>query len=189
MQKKLTLWAMAVILVGACGSVSFAQDAPKEMERFKNDVGDWDAEIKTYGDPNAEPEVSKGSEHAHMLGGMWLVSHFKGEMMGMPFEGCGQVGYNAGSKKYVGTWIDSMTPTAMATEGTWDEKTQTMTQTGTGTDPTGNEQKMKMTTVYNKDGSRLFTMFLVLPDKQEMKMMEIRYTKAKKAAGASAPAK
>ncbi len=107
--------------------------------------------------------------------------------MGMQFEGSGQTGFNPETKKYTGTWVDSMSPYAMATEGTWDEKTQTFTQHGTGKDGTGTEMKMKMTSVYNKDGTRLFTMSGAMPDGKEMKMMEILYSKSK--SGDAKPAK
>jgi hypothetical protein len=164
--------------------LGLAQEPPKEMEHFKGDVGTWNCEIRMFGDPSGKPDVSKGSETISMLGGMWMISHFKGEMMGMSFEGSSQMGFNPETKKYTGTWVDSMSPYAMTTEGTWDEKTQTLTQTGTGKDASGNEAKMKMTSVYNKDGSRLFSMFMPMPDGKEMKTMEILYTKAK---GGDAP--
>lgn len=178
-----------VLVLGA--SIGAAQEPPKEMEHFKTDVGTWDAEISTLNpaDPNAKPEISKGSETNFLMGGMWLISHFKGEMMGMPFEGSGQFGFNPESKKYAGTWVDTMSPFAMTVEGTWDEKTQTMTQMGTGKDPAGNEQKLKLTTVYNKDGSRLFTINALLPDGSAMKMMEIKYTRSKQADAKSSGAK
>jgi hypothetical protein len=104
--------------------------------------------------------------------------------MGMPFEGNGQFGYNPTTKKYAGTWVDTMSPYPLSMEGTWDEKSRTMTQLGTGKDPQGNEMKMKITTVYNQDGSRLFTMYGMMPDDEMVKMMEIKYTKSK-----GAPAK
>ena len=170
-------FAALVMLLSA--GFGLAQEPSKEMERFKSDIGTWDCEVRMFGDPAEKPAISKGSETVSMLGGMWLVSHFKGEMMGMQFEGSGQTGFNPETKKYTGTWVDSMSPYAMATEGTWDEKTQTFTQHGTGKDATGNEMKMKMTSVYNKDGTRLFTMSGAMPDGKEMKMMEILYTKSK----------
>jgi hypothetical protein len=114
-----------------------------------------------------------------MLGDMWLISHFQGTFFDMPFSGCGQFGFNPDSKKYVGTWVDSMSPFAMTMEGTFDESTKTMTQFGTGKDPAGNEMKSKSTVVYNQDGSRTFTMFAPAAEDQWMKIMEIRYTKAK----------
>lgn len=161
--------------------------AQDEMKRFQADVGTWDAEVKMFTDPNNPPEVSKGTETNMMLGETWLIGHFKGKMMGMDFQGSSQNGYDPNKKKYIGTWVDSMSPYAMHMEGTWDEATQTMTNMGVGKDPTGNEVKHRMTTVYGKDGSRLFTMYGAMGG-QEVKMMEIKYTQAKTAAETPAPA-
>jgi len=149
------------------------------MEHFKKDVGDWDAEMRMFEPGVDKPQTSKGTEHNAMLGDLWIVSHFKGEMMGEPFEGASYTGYNPETKKYFGNWIDSMTPSPMKVEGTWDEDKQTMTSIGSGMGPDGAEMKMKMITTYPKDGSRLFTMFMAMPDDTEMKMMEIHYTRSK----------
>jgi hypothetical protein len=177
---------MASVLLVFNVGIGLAQEPPappKEMELFKSDVGTWNAEIRMFDptNPSAEPQVTKGTETIHMLGGMWAISHFKGEMMGMPFEGCSQTTFNPQTKKYTGTWVDSMSPYAMTVEGTWDEKTKTLTQTGTGKDMTGTEMSMKMTTTVNADGSRLFSMFVPVSDDETMKVMEIKYTKSKQA--------
>ncbi len=148
------------------------------MEHLKNDVGDWNAELRIFEPGNDTAITSKGTEHNMMLGDMWLVSHFKGEMMGQPFEGASYTGFNAETGKYFGDWIDSMSPTPMKVEGTWDEKTKTLSSIGTGTGPDGSEMKMKMVTTTNKDGSRLFTMSMVMEGSPDMKMMEIHYTRA-----------
>ncbi len=186
---KIRTCQFAALIMLLSAGFGMAQDPPKEMERLNADVGTWDCEVRMFGDPSGKPEISKGTETSFMLGGMWLVGHFKGEMMGMPFEGCSQTSFNPETKKYTGTWVDSMSPHAMATEGTWDEKTKTLTQAGTGKDVTGTEMKMKMTSAYNKDGTRLFTMFGAMPDGKEMKMMEILYTKAKSGDAKSATTK
>ncbi|HMP79142.1 MAG TPA: DUF1579 domain-containing protein [Pirellulaceae bacterium] len=176
---KFQMLGCAVVVAWLFSAASWAQDGSDAMERFKGHVGTWNAEIRMYGDPSGDPQVSKGTETNVMLGSMWLISHFKGDMMGMEFEGSSQLGYNPDTKKYVGTWVDSMSPYAMSTEGTWDERTKTLTQIGTGKDETGSEMRMKMTTAENSDGSRLFTMYMPGPDGEEFRVMEIHYTKAK----------
>jgi hypothetical protein len=178
---KLPILRYATVALFLFAGLSQAQQpqAPEEMKHLKAEVGTWNAEIRMYGDPSGEPQVSKGTETNFMLGDMWLISHFKGEMMGEKFEGSSQMGFNPDTKKYTGTWVDSMSPYAMSMEGSWDEKTKTLTQIGTGKDPSGNESKMKMTSVRKDDGSRLFTMFMQGPNGEDMKVMEIHYTKAK----------
>ena len=166
-------------MIGMCLLISsvVGQD---EMKRLKADLGTWDAEVKMFDPASPEPQISKGTETNIMLGEMWVISHFKGSMMGMEFQGSSQTGYDPEKKKYIGAWVDSMSPYPMHMEGTWDEATKTMTSMGVGKDPTGKEMKSKMTLVYAQDGSRHFTMYGIM-DGQEMKMMEIHYTKAKEA--------
>ena len=122
--------------------------ADDSSQLLKKDVGTWNCEIKFYADPSAPPAVSKGTETCFMVGENWLVSDFKGDIMGSPFQGHSLTRFDSENKKFVSTWIDSMSPHAMSTEGTWDETTQTLTSTGVGKDPTGNETKHKMTVVY-----------------------------------------
>jgi hypothetical protein len=177
---------LAVVVMLLMAGVSRAQEMSKEMSLLKGDIGSWNAEIRMFDPEGKVQESSKGTETNVMLGNMWIISHFKAEMMGMAFEGSSQIGYNPDNKKYVGTWVDSMSPYAMATEGEYDEKTQTLTSHGSGKGPDGSEMKMKMTTTHNKDGSRLFTMYGEMPDGKSMKMMEILYTRAQD--GESKPA-
>lgn len=169
----------AVALFLFAGFCQAQQPAPEEMKHLKGEVGNWTAEIRMFGDPSGQPQVTKGTETVFMLGDMWLISHFKGEMMGMKFEGSSQTSFNPETKKYTGTWVDTMSPYAMTVEGTWDAKTKTLNQVGTGRDESGNEMKMRMTSTHKDDGSRLFTMYMPGPDGKEMKAMEIHYTKTK----------
>ena len=81
-----------------------------EHEMLRKDVGTWDATVEMFMAPGAPPEVSKGTETVTMMGGFWQITEFKSEMMGQPFEGRGATGYDPAKKKYVGTWVDTMTP-------------------------------------------------------------------------------
>jgi hypothetical protein len=56
--------------------------------------------------------------------GLWLVSDFEGSS---GFGGHGVHGYDVEKKKYVGTWIDSMSTLLHAKEGEWDAAKRTMT--------------------------------------------------------------
>ncbi|MBA3315544.1 MAG: DUF1579 domain-containing protein [Planctomycetota bacterium] len=91
----------------------------KEHEWLKQLAGEWDttAEMKMEGQPAM---TCKGSESARMLGGFWLVSEGKANPMGMQMESLMTLGYDAKSKKYVGTWADSMNEHMWKYEGTLD---------------------------------------------------------------------
>ena len=97
-----------------------------EHEMLKKDVGTWDATVEMFM-PGAPPSVSKGTEIVTMLGGFWQLSEFKSEMMGQPFEGRGTMGYDPAKKRYVGIWVDTMTPGFSTVEATYDPATKTMT--------------------------------------------------------------
>lgn len=172
---RLMLGVVGLLLVAM--SSQQARAADDGLALLKRDVGTWDCEVKVFADPTAAPAVSKGVETNFMVGDHWLIGHFKGSVMGMDFQGASQTTYDAEKKKFVGTWVDSMSPHPMKTEGSWDEKTQTLTTVGTGKDPSGADMKTKMVVVYGKDESRVFSMYQVV-NGAEMKMMEIKYTKS-----------
>lgn len=145
---------------------------------LKRDVGTWDAEMSMDGGAT----TSKGTEVNSMVGDFWLVSNFNmPDFMGMPFAGHSTMGYDEASGKYLGFWIDSMSPTGMHMEGTWDEAAQTMTCHGKGKGPDGSDVNHKMTTQYKGDDTRVFTMFMPSPEKEGewTPMMTITYTKKK----------
>lgn len=187
-QKRATLAAVIAVVL-ATGGMAIAQEggaAPipkptKEHDLLKKDLGTWDATIKSWMDPSkTEPEVSKGTETNTMLpGGLWMLSEFKGEFAGMPFHGRGQYSYDPGKKKYVGTWIDSMTTSPMLLEGTFDDASHSLTYNSDSVGPDGKPYKMKNVSTYRADGSRVVTMHMKSeatgPD--FVKVMEITYTK------------
>ena len=77
---------------------------------MKRDVGAWNVVIKMFGDPSGEPAVGKGTETNVMLGDLWLIGRFKGDIMGASFEGLRQTGFDPEKKKFVASWVDSKTP-------------------------------------------------------------------------------
>src|SRR5215813_7787772 len=157
------------------GSLACAQDV-NAAKQLKRDVGTWNVVFKMFGDPSGAPAVSKGTETNVMLGDMWLIGQFKGEIMGMNFEGLRQTGFDPEKKTFVLSWVDSTSPYATRMEGSWNEKTQTMTSAGTGKSKQGNEMKSTMVTTYNKDGSRTSTMYALINGKS-VKLMEFHYTR------------
>ena len=131
--------------------------------------------------PDAEPAISKGTEvNTVLTGGLWVLSKFDGDFGGVKFEGRGQFGYDPGKKKYIGTWIDSLSPTMSLLEGEYDPKTRTMTYVGEGVAPEGIKYTQKMVTTTKDDGSRVFTLYMKIDGaKDEVKFMEVTYQKRK----------
>jgi len=148
---------------------------------FHKDVGTWDATLKVFPGEGAEPMVSKGTEKNELLpGGMWLVSRFEGRVVGVPFTGVGTFGYDPVEKKYVGTWIDSMSPHLTVVKGDYDPATKTMTCTAEGRDfESGEVMTSKHISRYVDDDTRTFEI-RAAKDGEERTMLEIQYKRRAK---------
>src|SRR5207237_6024874 len=124
MRRALRVFGMATVAAAILVGSAAAQEKKKESappqgqempipkpgpehEILKKDVGVWDATVETTMEPGGKPNVTKGVETNTLLGGgLWMVQDFKGEFMGVPFQGHGVAGYDPFKKKYVGTWVD-----------------------------------------------------------------------------------
>ena len=189
--KSLARLCVAATLLGASAMVRAQEGGgppiPKPTAEHKilaADEGTWDATIKSFlAGPGAEPTISKGVEVNKVVpGGLWLISEFRGDFAGVAFEGHGQFGYDPLKKKYVGSWIDSMSPSLSVLEGTYDAQTRTMTLVGDGFDPgTKTKYTQRMVTTSKDDDTRVFTLYMKFEGAgdDEIKFMEITYTKRK----------
>jgi len=175
--------ALALVTLAAAAR---AQDAPMYMtptrahEEMAREVGVWDAETSTWTEPNATPEKSKGIETNRMLGKFWLASQFEGEFMGEKFTGEMHLGYDPIKKKYVGTWVDSVSPFMYTIEGEYDVATHTLTCMMSGTSAmTGQPEVAKNVTRYIDENNKVFEMYMPVEGKEGewWKMMEIKYTR------------
>lgn len=126
------LMVLTGVVCAACG-VWTAAGQPSESEmaamqaamtpgefhrRLDPLVGVFDVTARMWMDPSAPPTESQGtSENRWVLGGRFVEQHFRGEFMGMPFEGIGHFGYDNVLKKYVSSWIDSMGTGIMPAQG------------------------------------------------------------------------
>jgi Protein of unknown function (DUF1579) len=172
------------ILVVACAMIALLAPAglaqpemPRpgpEHQRLKKLEGTWEATIKT---PGGE---SKGTATYKMdLGGFWLLSTFKADFGGQPFEGRGADGYDPIKKKYVAGWIDSMSPTLMVFEGTMDKDGKTLTLVGEGPGMDGRMTKLKSVTEHKDDDTMVFTMSARDNTGKDQTMLTITYKRKK----------
>jgi hypothetical protein len=130
-------------------------------------------------DPAAPPMESRGTaEMTMILGGRYLRQAYKGEMMGMPYEGVGYTGYDNVQKKYVSTWFDNMGTGIMLSTGSDSGRPGVVTFTGSWWDPmTGKETTVEQVLTHVDASHMTFEMFGNGPDGKKMKFMEIHYTK------------
>jgi hypothetical protein len=90
----------------------------KEHEQLKSRVGTWDVTMKMMNMPPGGPGDTKGTSVMKTCGDFWVVEDFTAMFMGQPFSGHGVTGYDPDKKKWVATWIDSMTDHLTVMEGT-----------------------------------------------------------------------
>jgi len=175
--------ALAVAAMLPCRAQAQEQpeaQLPQVSDQHKllhKDVGTWDAVLKIFPQEGADPIESKGTEKNELLpGGMWLISQFKGEVFGMPFTGVGTVGYDPVEKKYVGTWVDSISPHLTVLKGEYDAAKKTMTSIAEGRDfQTGEVTKSKHITRFIDENTRTFEIHAKEGGEKERKVMEIQY--------------
>jgi hypothetical protein len=180
---RLSQLVLTILLASfTCSAVAVAQEEPmfaptEEHELLKDDVGTWDADMKVWPMPGSEPLTSKCTETNELLpGGMWAISRFEGNVGGMPFTGCGTFGYDPTEKKYVGTWVDSMTPYLTTMKGDYEPETKTITLIAEGRDPmTGQVQKSKHIGRRIDDNTRMFEIYMPGENGEDWKMLEISY--------------
>jgi uncharacterized protein affecting Mg2+/Co2+ transport len=168
-------WTRGGSMAAAGESLQFPVPKPgPEQELLKKEAGVWDASVETMM-PDGNKDVSKGVETNTLLGGLWLISDYKGALGPQDFSGHGVMGYDPKKQKYVGTWVDTMSTTLAVVEETYDTATKTMTGAMEATDESGKTVKMKMVTEWKDDNTRIFTMSGPGPDGKEAMMMRITY--------------
>jgi len=180
---RLSLVSLALLLALTISGGASAQGRPTAEHRaLASEAGVWDAESKFWMAPGTDPLESKAVETNTMMGSFWMVSEYKSDLGGMAFQGRGQMGYDPASKKFVGTWVDTMSPYLSVMEGSMDESNKTLTMMSKGRDPqTGEESISKLVTTYVDDDHKTFEMFSPVDGKKGewWKMMEISYTRSK----------
>lgn len=113
-------------------------------------------------------------------GGLWLVSDFKCEMGGQPFQGKGLDGYDPVKKKYVTVWVDSYTTAPMLFEGKFDESGKVLTMTCEA--PMGEESTpstWRSVSKFVSNDEHIFEMFVKPKGGEEKSLMVVTYKRAK----------
>lgn len=176
---------MSVAAVLTAASVAAAQtpSLPKpgpEQDVLKMDVGDWDAVIEFVMAPGTPPQTGKGVETNRMgCGGMCLITDFKGEAMGMPFEGHGVMAWDAVKKKYAGVWTDSMSMGPGHMEATYEASAKKWSGMMEAPDMSGQVVKTRNATEWKDNDNRVMTAWATGPDGKEMQVMKITYKRRK----------
>jgi len=152
-------------------------DNHKLLEFF---VGKWDVSISMWEFPGNPPQTSKGTaEAATILGGRFIMTKFKGTMMGVPFDAVQIDGHDNIQNKFRTLWLDSTSTAFFLLEGTYDPASKSWTHTGRWTDPMGTVSPVRMVNRIVGPDEYISEMYMGLPDGKEFKSMENRYVRKK----------
>lgn len=163
--KSLTRSTLAAIVLAALSLHLQAQEAPqmpkptKEHAWLQKFVGNWSTESSIHMEPGKPPLKTQATETVKSLGGFWIVSEGKGEMMGQPVLYNLTLGYDADTKTYTGTWVDSMNGYLWKYSGSVDASGNKLTLESEGPCPMepGKMFKFKEVTEFKSDSERTFT--------------------------------
>ena len=166
--------------MGAMMEKMMKHGAPGEAHKlFDRFVGNWTFTGKMWMDPSSEPmPVSGTAENKLVFGGRFLKMHCMSEDK-TSWEGSGVWGYDNQKKKFVFSWVDTMSSGIMTGEGTYDKAKNTLTWESECYCPI-REKKMPMREVieFKTDGTIHSTAWTKEGGK-DVKAMEMTYTRAK----------
>lgn len=161
---------------------TFCMPAPaKEHQVFKPFEGKFRAQVKMWMGPG-EPMVSTGTMvNSLELSGLYLRQDYIGEAQDGPFpsfEGKGFWGYNTTLKRYEGFWIDNASTTMQWEHGQADPNGKVWEMHSEMVCPQTHQnfKKRSVITLIDQDHHKM-EMFFTGPDGNEMKNMEISYTR------------
>ncbi len=157
---KTVRWFGALALVAfVAPAVSAQPEPPKpgpEHEMLKKLEGTWTLTMKAGGMEHKGTTVYKME-----LGGLWLGRAMECDLgHAGKFSGKGMDSYDAGKKKFISVWFDSMGTTPMVFEGTYDKEKKALTMTGDAPGPDGKPAKWKSVTTYPDADTVVFSMYV-----------------------------
>jgi hypothetical protein len=155
----------------------------KPHQDLAGQVGTWEGKVSMWDAPGAAPQISQArAERTMGLGGRVLLDHWRGTMMGMPFEGLGTTGYDNASGKWWSTWSDNFSTGVMTGAGNCDgDPRRGCTYAVTAVDPlTGKEKRSRQTRLWPTPDEERMEMYDRGPDGKEWKAMEIALHRVKK---------
>ena len=153
-----------------------------EHERLKPFEGTFKSEVELWMGPG-DPMVSTGTMiNSWQLGGLFLHQDYQGDPSDGPFPeftGKGYWGYNTTLKRYEGFWIDNASTIMQIDTGTVDASGKVWTMNAEVPCPqTGDTMKKRsVITLIDKNHNKI-EMFFTGADGNEMKCMEINYTRS-----------
>lgn len=136
--------------------------------------GSWTTKTKAWMEADKPPMEGTGTcEQKMLFDGRYLQQEYTGEMMGSPFTGINLIAYDNHTKKYMSTWIDSMSTGIYYFEGTASANGKTITQECSYDDPVKGPAVWRSVTRIVDEDTLEYEMFLTPKGGKEEKMMEM----------------
>jgi len=160
----------------------FATPGP-EHTWMNNHAGTWVCDsVAQWMDPAQPPTYSKATDMVTVaMNGLYQMSDFSSNMMGMEMKGHGMMGFDKMKKKFVLSWIDNLGSGIVRMEGSYDEATKTLNMSGKQSDPgLKKETDMRQVLTFHSDDSYTMTMYGTGHDGNEAKFMEGIFKRIKK---------
>ena len=149
-------------------------------KRLARLTGSWTTKTKAWMEPDKPPVESTGTcKQKMLLDGRYLQQEYTGKMMGSMFKGINVIGYDNHTKKYVSTWIDSMSTGIYFFEGTASPNGKTITQESRYDDPVRGPMTWRSVSRIVNDQTMAYEMFITAKGGKEEKMMEMTLTRKK----------
>lgn len=198
-QKRSMVWVITAALCfllpaasGVAGEQETQGDASAEMKewmellspgehhaKLESLVGSWDCEVRMWESPEQDPLINKGSaEFSWILGGRYLQQDFEGSFIAMPFTGLGFTGYDNVAGHYVSVWMDDLGTGIMTETGSANEAGTVFKSQGSFYDPNTGELAHTRSVHKVVDQDQHLVVMYRLVDGEEIKMMEIVYSRA-----------
>ncbi len=170
--------------MGADAADCMKHAQPTEQHQLLRQLeGTWRAEVKMWMGPG-DPMTSTGTMVNELIhNGLFVRHDYKGDPNDGPFpefEGGGYFGYNTVDERWEGVWVDNAISMMQVETGHVDDSGKVWIMHSSMTDPGSGAAMAKRSVVtIHDDGSHSMEMFFK-PDgsPEEMKGMEIRYTRA-----------
>lgn len=141
-------------------------------------AGEWEAKCKWWKDADSSPEETTMRSKSRMdFDGRFLISHEKGDFMGMPFSGMSIIGYDNIEKQYKNIWIDNWSTGILVGIGTADSTGKVITYRSECKDPFGKPFTMRWVTKLTGPNTFTMEMYETKAGTPERKSMEMAYTR------------
>jgi len=143
-------------------------------------VGSW-ITAGTYWLSSGETAEASGTiETEWVLGGLFLQSRMRSELLGEPYEGLAIDGYDYVTEQYMGSYVDNLGSFVLSFTGTCDQDGRVRTMRAEFIDPVwGTKMVNRSVTTIIDDDTYRYESWLVHEDGREFKQLEFTATRVR----------